>query len=160
MDQWIYCPSHTWILPWGFLQLPPGIPRFARQQHLVAMDQLYRSPCRFNRGVPRERYGDVKDPPVLFCVLRFTMGFRCCAANVGMEVNEMWEMIPFLRGHEFFRKCLYCTFGHSNWDESRRKIGPVTRRINWLTFVVCFTCSQFILEKGCALVYINMQSYL
>lgn len=42
----------------------------------------------------------VKDPP-FFCVLRFTW-VSSCAAHVGMELDEMWEMIPFLRGHEFF----------------------------------------------------------
>ena len=42
------------------------------------------------------------------------MGFGCCAANVGMGLDQMWEMFPFLREHEFFRKCLYSTFGHLN----------------------------------------------
>ena len=81
----------------------PGIPRFARQQHLVAMDQLYRSPCRCN-GVETWKVRGWQGwwkILLVFCVLRFTW-VSSCAANVGMELDEMWETIPFLRGHEFF----------------------------------------------------------
>ena len=109
-------------------------------------------------GVPRERYGDDKggERSSVFLCVAICMGFQlCCTCRDGIRWDVGNDSI--LKRPWVFRKCLYCTFGHLNWDESRRIIGPVTRRILWLTFVVCFTCSQFILEKGCALMYINME---
>ena len=45
----------------------------------------------------------VKDPPVFFLCVEIYHGFPLlCCKYVGMGLDEMWEMIPFLGGHEFF----------------------------------------------------------
>ena len=55
-------------------------------------------------GGKRERYGDDKggEKSSVFVCIEIYHGFPVVLQNVGMELDEMWEMIPALKGQEFF----------------------------------------------------------